>query len=75
MSRESAIKFLSSVVEEYGKTVLHPSQETEEYLVEEIKKVSICIKYCTETAQNMYKYSTIFLQFVRILSNTSYQNT
>ncbi|XP_068671795.1 apoptosis inhibitor 5-like [Montipora foliosa] len=38
VSRESAIKFLSSVVEEYGKTVLHPSQETEEYLVEEIKK-------------------------------------
>ena len=39
VSRESAINFLSSVVEEYGKTVLHPSQETEEFLVEEIKKV------------------------------------
>lgn len=39
MSRESAINFLSSVVEEYGKAVLHPSQETEEFLVEEIKKV------------------------------------
>lgn len=39
MSRESAIKFLSGVVEEYGKVVLHPSHETEEYLVEEIKKV------------------------------------
>ena len=38
-SRESAIKFLSSAVEEYGKKVLHPSPETEEYLVEEIKKV------------------------------------
>ncbi|XP_073245852.1 apoptosis inhibitor 5-like [Porites lutea] len=38
VSRESAIKFLSGVVEEYGKTVLNPSQETEEYLVEEIKK-------------------------------------
>jgi len=37
-SRESAIKFLSSVMEEYGKAVLHPSHETEEYLVEEIKK-------------------------------------
>ena len=41
MSRESAINFLSSVVEEYGKVVLHPSQETEEFLVEEIKKVII----------------------------------
>lgn len=39
VSRESAINFLSSVVEEYGKAVLHPSQETEEFLVEEIKKV------------------------------------
>lgn len=39
MSRESAIKFLRGVVEEYGKAVLNPSQETEEYLVEEIKKV------------------------------------
>ena len=39
MSRESAINFLSSVVEEYSKVVLHPSQETEEFLVEEIKKV------------------------------------
>ena len=39
MSRESAINFLSSVVEDYGKAVLHPSQETEEFLVEEIKKV------------------------------------
>lgn len=38
VSRESAIKFLSGVVEEYGKVVLHPSHETEEYLVEEIKK-------------------------------------
>nr|QMS47769.1 apoptosis inhibitor-5-like protein [Fimbriaphyllia ancora] len=38
VSRESAIKFLSGVVEEYGKIVLHPSHETEEYLVEEIKK-------------------------------------
>ncbi|CAH3022072.1 unnamed protein product [Porites evermanni] len=38
VSRESAIKFLRGVVEEYGKTVLNPSQETEEYLVEEIKK-------------------------------------
>ncbi|XP_029210992.1 apoptosis inhibitor 5-like [Acropora millepora] len=38
VSRESAINFLSSVVEEYGKAVLHPSQETEEFLVEEIKK-------------------------------------
>lgn len=37
-SRESAIKFLSGAVEEYGKKVLHPSPETEEYLVEEIKK-------------------------------------
>lgn len=27
-------------MEEYGKVVLHPSHETEEYLVEEIKKVS-----------------------------------
>ena len=27
-------------MEEYGKKVLHPSPETEEYLVEEIKKVS-----------------------------------
>ena len=40
VSRESAIKFLNSVVEEYGKIVLHPSHETEEYLVEEIKKVT-----------------------------------
>lgn len=38
VSRESAIKFLRGVVEEYGKAVLNPSQETEEYLVEEIKK-------------------------------------
>lgn len=28
-------------MEEYGKKVLHPSQETEEYLVEEIKKVCL----------------------------------
>ena len=28
-------------MEEYGKAVLHPSHETEEYLVEEIKKVII----------------------------------
>jgi len=43
VSRESAIKFLRVVVEEYGKTVLNPSQETEEYLVEEIKKVSLSL--------------------------------
>jgi len=43
VSRESAIKFLSGAVEEYGKKVLHPSPETEEYLVEEIKKVSILV--------------------------------
>ena len=42
MSRESAIKFLSGAVEEYGKKVLHASPETEEYLVEEIKKVRTC---------------------------------
>lgn len=41
VSRESAIKFLSGAVEEYGKKVLHPSPETEEYLVEEIKKASL----------------------------------
>ena len=41
VSRESAIKFLSGAVEEYGKKVLHPSSETEEYLVEEIKKASL----------------------------------
>ena len=40
-ARESAIKFLKSVVEEFGKKVLHPSPETEEYLVEEIKKVKV----------------------------------
>jgi len=40
VSRESAIKFLIGAVEEYGKKVLHPSPETEEYLVEEIKKAS-----------------------------------
>lgn len=45
MSRESAINFLRGVVEEYGKTVLNPSQETEEYLVEEIKKVSLRTHY------------------------------
>ena len=28
-------------MEEYGKKVLHPSPETEEYLVEEIKKASL----------------------------------
>ena len=30
-------------MEEYGKKVLHPSPETEEYLVEEIKKVSLML--------------------------------
>ena len=30
-------------MEEYGKKVLHPSPETEEYLVEEIKKASLML--------------------------------
>ena len=42
--REKAIKFLSVTVAEYGKQVLHKSPETEEYLVEEVKKV--CIISC-----------------------------
>lgn len=37
--REKAIKFLSGAVTEHGKQYLHPKKETEEYLVEETKKV------------------------------------
>lgn len=39
--RERAIKFLSTAVTEHSKQYLHPKQETEEYLVEEIKKVNV----------------------------------
>ncbi|EDO32347.1 predicted protein [Nematostella vectensis] len=36
--RDKAIKFLAEAVAEFAKKTLHPSPETEEYLVDEIKK-------------------------------------
>ncbi|XP_031572790.1 apoptosis inhibitor 5-like [Actinia tenebrosa] len=36
--RDKAIKFLSSTVTQYGKQYLHPKEDTERYIVDEIKK-------------------------------------